>query len=108
MPAANRMVRLPLVLLIPLALGADRPAHGGGIGLVLSGMPDIEKRLTRYPQFYSRIGFVHEFRPLAAAEIRQLREQRWMPPDVHLPQQPVEPETVATIIRISKSRRFKR
>lgn len=73
----------------------------GGIGLVLIGMPGIEKRLARYPQFYSRIGFVHEFRPLAAAEIRQLLEQRWMPPGVNLPQQPWDPETVATIIRMT-------
>jgi len=57
--------------------------------------------LTRYPQFYSRIGFVHEFRPLGISEIRQLLGQRWTPPGVHLPQQPLDPETVAAIIRIT-------
>lgn len=73
----------------------------GGIGLVLIGMPGIEKRLARYPQFYSRIGFVHEFRPLAAKEVRQLLEQRWTPTGVHLPQQSWDSETVAAIIRIT-------
>ena len=73
----------------------------GAIGLILIGMPGLEKRLARYPQFYSRIGFVHEFRPLGAAEIRQLLEQRWAPPGVHLPQQPLDQETVAAIIRIT-------
>jgi hypothetical protein len=36
-----------------------------------------------------------------ASEIRQLLEQRWTPPGLHLPQQPLEPKTVAAIIRIT-------
>jgi hypothetical protein len=73
----------------------------GPFGLVLIGMPGMEKRLARYPQFYSRIGFVHEFRPLAAKEVRELLDRRWAPPGVCLPQQPLDAETVAAIIRIT-------
>ncbi|MBI1748611.1 MAG: AAA family ATPase [Acidobacteria bacterium] len=73
----------------------------GRIGLVLIGMPGIEKRLARYPQFYSRIGFVHEFRPLDAAAIRQLLDQGWTPSGVHLPPPPWDQEAVAAIIRMT-------
>lgn len=48
-------------------------------------MPGIEKRITRFPQFYSRIRFVHEFRPLDPTEMQKLLEQRWMPVGVTLP-----------------------
>jgi DNA transposition AAA+ family ATPase len=74
----------------------------GGIGLVLIGMPGIEKRLARYPQFYSRIGFVHEFRTLSAQQVRELLAQRWRPAGVALPDSlELDPETVAAIIRIT-------
>jgi DNA transposition AAA+ family ATPase len=71
------------------------------IGVILVGMPGLEKRLARYPQFYSRIGFVHECRPLSAPQVRQLLEQRWTPPGVNLPTQPWAEKAVAAIIRIT-------
>ncbi|HEY3265582.1 MAG TPA: AAA family ATPase [Armatimonadota bacterium] len=69
------------------------------IGLVLIGMPGMERRLARYPQFYSRIGFVHEFRRLSASELRKLLERAWTPPGVHLP--PMDEETIAAVVRIT-------
>ena len=74
---------------------------GGGIGLVLIGMPGLERRLAWYAQLYSRIGFVHEFRVLGAAEVRTLLAC-WRPPGVPLAEDLLaDAEGVATIIRIS-------
>ena len=74
---------------------------GGGIGLVLIGMPGLERRLARYAQLSSRIGFVHEFRPLGTAEVRTLLAG-WRPPEVPLPEDLLaDPEGVAAIIRVT-------
>jgi hypothetical protein len=60
-------------------------------------MPGIEKRLARYPQFYSRVGFVHEFRPLSTKETNRLLMRGWCPAGVTLPE--MNSETVAAIVR---------
>jgi DNA transposition AAA+ family ATPase len=73
----------------------------GNTGMVLVGMPGIEKRIARFPQFYSRIGFVHEFRPLDATEMQGLLEQRWTPAGVTLPDEPLTPEVIARLIRMT-------
>jgi DNA transposition AAA+ family ATPase len=47
------------------------------LGMILIGMPGIEKRLARYPQLYSRIGFVHEYRALSADELVFVLQHHW-------------------------------
>lgn len=49
----------------------------GDIGLILIGMPGIEKRLSRYPQLYSRVGFAHHYRPLQADELSFVLTRHW-------------------------------
>jgi hypothetical protein len=73
----------------------------GTAGLILIGMPGIEKRIARFPQFYSRIGFVHEFRPLDSTEMHELLERRWVPVGVTLPDEPLLPEVIARLIRMT-------
>ena len=72
------------------------------LGLILIGMPGIEKRLARYPQLYSRVGFVHQFRPLGAEEVRFILEHKWEQLGLELRVEDFTgAEAVATILRIT-------
>jgi hypothetical protein len=62
----------------------------------------MEKRMSRYAQLYSRIGFVHAFRPLCAEELRHLLAKGWTPSQVHLPESSItDAEALAAILRIT-------
>ena len=74
----------------------------GDLGVVFIGMPGLEKRLSRYPQLYSRVGFVHEFHPLSAEEVHDLFAHRWVPAGVVLPDEGLtNTDVLAAIIRIT-------
>ena len=74
----------------------------GDIGLILIGMPGLEKRLARYPQLYSRVGFVHEFRTLQKTDIVDLVLKDWRPSGISRTSEPsADDEGVAAIVRIT-------
>ncbi|WP_219419539.1 AAA family ATPase [Pseudonocardia nigra] len=68
------------------------------LGLILIGMPGLEKRLARYPQLYSRIGFVHHYRNLNPTELARV-VAGW--PDLGL--NASDPATVETIAAITRT-----
>jgi len=71
-------------------------------GLVLIGQPGLEKSLARYPQLYSRVGFVHQFRVLSEQETRWLLQERWGHLGMHLRMDDfTDAEALAAIVRIT-------
>jgi DNA transposition AAA+ family ATPase len=71
------------------------------LGLILIGMPGIQRRLARYPQLYSRVGFVHEYRPLSADELAFVVARRWAALGLDAEGDFTAHEAMATIARIT-------
>ena len=72
------------------------------IGLILIGMPGLEKRLARYPQLYSRVGFAHRYEPLSAEELRFVLTHHWQRLGLTLTADDfTDSEAVAAVARIT-------
>lgn len=92
---ADRLKTLGLELLRDLH---DRT----GIGLILIGMPGLEKRLARYPQLASRVGFAHSYRALSTEELSFILAHKWAELGLTFaPDDFTDAEALAAIARIT-------
>lgn len=72
------------------------------IGMIFIGMPGIEKRLSRYAQLYSRVGFVHHFKSLSREEVQFVLEHKWQQLGLSLNCNDfTDAESIAAITRIT-------
>ncbi|EOH99028.1 hypothetical protein UAY_02297 [Enterococcus moraviensis ATCC BAA-383] len=72
------------------------------IGMVLIGMNGLEKKLSRYPQLYSRIGFSHEFKKIAKTELQHILEYKWQEVGLTISYEDFEDyEAINSILKLS-------
>jgi DNA transposition AAA+ family ATPase len=71
------------------------------VAVVFLGLPGLEKRLSRYPQLYSRVGFVHHFKPLSPEEMHTVFYYKWQQLGLSLDGDSGDTDTVAAIVRIT-------
>lgn len=74
----------------------------GDMGLIFIGMPGLEKKLSRYPQLYSRIGFAHRYQTFRKEEVRYLLSNYWnrLGLSIKLGEY-TDAEAIAAIIRVT-------
>ncbi len=69
---------------------------------MLIGMPGIERRLARYPQLYSRIGFAHEYQALSTDEVTFVVTRHWQTLGMTIsPDDFTDIEAIAAVARIT-------
>jgi DNA transposition AAA+ family ATPase len=71
------------------------------VAVIFLGIPGLEKRLARYPQLYSRVGFVHHFKPLNTEEMQVVLQHKWQQLGLTLDRSGSDAEAVAAIMRIT-------
>ena len=75
----------------------------GKATFIFIGMPGIEKTLERFPQLYSRVGFLHQFKTLGKTEIEFIIEKHFMKLGIEMDENDFsDQETVSTIIRMTE------
>jgi DNA transposition AAA+ family ATPase len=80
----------------------DRGSFRDGVGRVLTGLPGIEKRLVGYPRLYSRVDFVHHYRPLGEDERGFVLAHKWAELGLAFaPDDYTDAEALAAIARIT-------
>lgn len=72
------------------------------LGMIFIGMQGIERRLSRYPQLYSRIGFAHDFDKLSKDETNHILEYKWKELGLSIKMEDFSDyEAITTIIKIT-------
>lgn len=87
----------------PQALELLRELYDEGkVNIIFIGMPGIEKMLERFPQLYSRIGFVHQFKNLGVTEITFILQKHLGKLNVEVKGDDfTDQEVIATITRMT-------
>ncbi|WP_286968261.1 MULTISPECIES: AAA family ATPase [Arsenicicoccus] len=90
--------------LSPTALELLRDRYDrDNIALILIGMPGLEKQFSHYPQFYSRVGFAHQYRPLGNDELLFVLQRHWRLLGRTLdPEDFTDAQAIAAIARITR------